>query len=147
MEGWKFVTRNGGKRRMERGKGKLSKSLYIVGKGVLYRPSTTPPPHTHTHTHTNTSTHTHLHTAILLNDNMDLHLLCFGILEPEGPWCVFYATSCQFYWVLTHDVVFTGTLILLSHTQTHTAHSEATRLTHPYKYIFTRPVMCSQQLS
>ena len=63
---------------MERGKGKLSKSLYIVGKGVLYRPST--PPHTHTYKHT----HIHLHTAILLNDNMDLHLLCFGTLEPEG---------------------------------------------------------------
>ena len=41
---------------MERGKGKLSKSLYIVGKGVLYRPST--PPHTHTHTNTHTYTYT-----------------------------------------------------------------------------------------
>ena len=46
---------------MERGKGKLSKSLYIVGKGVLYRPSTTPPPHTHTHTYKLKHTHTLTH--------------------------------------------------------------------------------------
>ena len=48
---------------MERGKGKLSKSLYIVGKGVLYRPSTTPPP-THTHTHIQTQAHTDTYTLL-----------------------------------------------------------------------------------
>ena len=43
---------------------------------------------------------------------------------------------------------FAGTLIWYhTHTQTHTAHSGASRLTHPYKYIFTSPVMCSQQPS
>ena len=39
-----------------------------------------------------------------------------------------------------------GTLLPEEHTQTHTAHSGASRLTHPYKYIFPPPVMCSQQL-
>ena len=34
-----------------------------------------------------------------------------------------------------------------THTQRYTAHSGASRLTHPYKYILTPPVMCSQQLS
>ena len=33
------------------------------------------------------------------------------------------------------------------HTQRHTAHSGANRVIHPYKYILTPPVMCSQQLS
>ena len=37
----------------------------------------------------------------------------------------------QVYWDLTHIVVFTGTLIWY-HTQTQTAHSGASRLTHPY---------------
>ena len=45
--------------------------------------------------------------------------------------------------------LFTGTLIWYQtrrQTQTHTAHSGTSRLTHPYKYIFTPPAMCSQQL-
>ena len=44
---------------------------------------------------------------------------------------------------------FTGTLIWYythKNTQTHTAHSGASRLTNPYKYIFPPPVMYSQQL-
>ena len=44
---------------MGRGKGKLLKSLYIVGKGVL-----SPPLHRHTHTYRHTHTHTHTHTHI-----------------------------------------------------------------------------------
>ena len=36
---------------------------------------------------------------------------------------------------------------LISHTQRHTAHIGANRLTHPYKYILKPPVMCSQQVS
>ena len=41
---------------------------------------------------------------------------------------------------------FAGTLIWY-HIHKHTVHSEGSRLTHPYKYILTPPVVCSQQLS
>ena len=44
--------------------------------------------------------------AILLNDTMDLHMSSLGTLVTEGPWCVFYATKCQVYWGLTHNVFF-----------------------------------------
>ena len=77
----------------------------------------------------------HTWCAILLNDNMDLHMSSLGTLVPEGPWCVFYVTRRQVYWGLTHNVVFTGTLIWYhTNTQTHALHSGASRLTHPYKY-------------
>ena len=36
---------------------------------------------------------------------------------------------------------------LISHSHKDTAHSGASRVTHPYKYIFSLPVVCSQQLS
>ena len=60
----------------------------------------------------------HIWCAILLNDNMDLHMLSLSILVWEGPWCVFYATRCQVYWGLTH-VVFYWHSDLILHTQTH----------------------------
>ena len=84
----------------------------------------------------------------LLNDDMDIHLSSYGTLVPEGPWCVFYATRLQGYWGLTHIKVFYWYSDLISHTQTHkhTAHSGTSRMTHPYKYTFTPPVMWSQQL-
>ena len=89
----------------------------------------------------------HVWCAILLNYNMDLHMSGLCTLVPEGPWCVFYVTRRQVYWGLTHNVVFTGTLIWYhTHKHTHKAHSGASRLTHPYKYLFTPPVMCWQQL-
>ena len=90
----------------------------------------------------------HIWCAIFLNDNMDQHMLNLGILVLEGPWCVFYATRCQVYWGLTHSVVFYWYFIWFAHTQTqtHTAHSEASILTYPYKYMFTPLVMCSQHL-
>ena len=88
----------------------------------------------------------HTWCAILLNDNMDLHMSSLGTLVPEGPWCVFYVTRRQVYWGLTHVVVFYWYSDLISRTQTHTAHSGASRLTHSYKYIFTPPAICSQQL-
>ena len=62
---------------------------------------------------------------------------------------VFYAKRCQVYWGLTRNVVFCWYYDTMSHTHkhtAHTAHSRASRLTQPYKYIFTPPVMCSQQL-
>ena len=74
---------------------------------------------------------------------------------PNQPisWRPLYATMCQVYSCLTHNVVFCwySDLILHTHnhihTQRHTDHSGASRLTHPYKYMFTPPIMCSQQLS
>ena len=90
--------------------------------------------------------------TILLNDIMDLQMPSVGTLVPEGPWCVFYATRRQVCRALTHNVAFCWYRDLISHTthkhtQTHTAHSGASRCTRPYKYIFTPPYLCSQQLS
>ena len=47
-----------------------------------------------------------------------------------------------------HNVFF-GSALIWSHTRAHkpTSHTGAKRLTHPYKYILTLPVMCWQQLS
>ena len=41
------------------------------------------------------------------------------ICRALGSWCMFYATRCQVYWVLTCDVVFCWYSNLISHTQTH----------------------------
>ena len=96
----------------------------------------------------------HIWCAILLNDIMDLHMSSFG------SWCVFYATRRQVCWGLTHNVVFCWYSNLISHTQTHThtnththTHTHtckdtqythgASRLTHPHKYIFIQPAICS----
>ena len=62
----------------------------------------------------------HIWCAVLLNDNMDLHMSSLGTLLPEGPWCVFYATRCQVYCGLTHSVVFYWYFNFISHTHTHT---------------------------
>ena len=83
----------------------------------------------------------HILCAILLNDNKDLHMSSVGTLVPEGPWCVFYATRCQVYWGLTHNVVFYWYSNLISHTQTHKYTITLTNI-----QLFTPPVMCSQQL-
>ena len=61
----------------------------------------------------------HIWYTVLLNDNMDLHMSNLGTLVPEGPWCVFYATRCQLYWVLTRNVVFYWYSDLISHTLKH----------------------------
>ena len=97
------------------------------------------------------------------NEIMDLHMSSLGTLVPGGPWCLFYATLSSLLkadtkygcllvpWLsITHTHIHTHTQ---THTHTHTnthhtkTHSRASRLTHLYKYIFTPPVMCSQQLS
>ena len=95
--------------------------------------------------------------AILLNDIsiMDLIMPSLGTFIEEGPLRVFYATRCQVYWGLPHNVVFCSYSDLIScthkdtciNTQRHTEQSEASRLKHLYKYIFISTVMCSQQLS
>ena len=46
---------------------------------------------------------------------------------------------CGFLLVLWFDIT-------LTQKQRHTSHSRVNRLTHPYKYKLTPPVMCSQQL-
>ena len=83
----------------------------------------------------------HIWCAVLLNDNIDLHMSSLGTLVSEVLWCVL----CQFYWGLTHNVVFYQYSDLISHTHKHT-HTTLTRMTHPCKYIFTAPAMCSEQL-
>ena len=83
---------------------------------------------------------------------MDLHMSSLGALEPEGLWCVFYATRHQVYWGPI-NVSFAGTLIWYHKQHKHkprewqTSYSGTSRPTHPYKYIFTPPVMCSHQYS
>ena len=86
----------------------------------------------------------HIWCAVLLNNNMDLYMSSLDNLVPEGPYCcVFYATRRQVCWGLTR--FFSGTLDF-TNTQTHTAHSGTSRMTRPYKCIFTPIVMCSKQL-
>ena len=81
---------------------------------------------------------------------MDPHTLSLGTLAPEDlDVCfmqqgvkfteVWYIMWCGFLLVLWFDITHTQT-------QTQTAHSRASRLIHPYKYIFTPPVMWSLQL-
>ena len=91
----------------------------------------------------------HIWCIILLNDKMDLRMSSLGTLVPDGHWCVFYVRRHQVYCSLTHYVLFYWCYDLISHThtntQTQTAHLGGSRSTHAYKYIFTSPVLCSQQ--
>ena len=111
------------------GDGKFLKSLDIVARGVLTSLFLKTLPHP-----TPLSIPTvlsvvlflwlikrscHIWCAVLLNDNMDLHMSSLGTLVPEGPWCVFYATRRQVYWGLTHNVVFYWYSDLISHTHKH----------------------------
>ena len=52
-------------------------------------------------------------------------------LGPKGASCVFYATRRQVYGGLTHNVFFYWSSDLIPHTQTHKAHSGASRPIHP----------------
>ena len=62
----------------------------------------------------------HIWCAVLLNDNMDLHMSSLDTLLAEGPWCVFYATRCQVYWGLTQCGFLLVLSFYISHTHTHT---------------------------
>ena len=79
--------------------------------------------------------------VILLNYIMDVHMLSRGTLVPAGSWRVLCNKASRLL-SLTY-VVFFWYSDLTSHTQTHikthTTPSGASRLTHPYKYIFTPP--------
>ena len=74
-----------------------------------------------------------------------------GTLVPEGPWYVFHATRCQVYWDLTCNVVFCWYWFDITNTRTQTQRYTTLKGqkndTQPYKYLFTPPVTCSQQLS
>ena len=59
----------------------------------------------------------HILCAILLNDNIDLHMFNLVTLVPDKPWCVFYVTRHHVHWSLTHKWFFT--FLLMWHTSTH----------------------------
>ena len=50
--------------------------------------------------------------------------------------------------LLRSDTYNLGQIHLISHTKTHkyTQHTQGPAQTHPYKYVFIPPVICSQQL-
>ena len=65
-------------------------------------------------------------------------LSSLATLVPEGPWCVFNATKHKVYWDQTHNMVFCWFYDLIlhpykhAHTERHTGHPGASRLTHSY---------------
>ena len=71
--------------------------------------------------------------------DVPFYLKILGICTCQflGPWCVFYATRCQIYRALTHNVVFCWYSNLISHTNKHahkdTQHTLASRLANLYK--------------
>ena len=136
MGGWEIFTRNGREAR-NGGDGKFSKSLDIVDRGVLIPlfyedPTMLPSPPFSNVVHPSPQ------------------LPCHIQLPPP----LFFLLSCFFSGMGDHttfdDTYNLGQIHLISHTNkhknTHTAHSGTSRLTYPYKYIFTPPVICSQQL-
>ena len=76
----------------------------------------------------------HIWCVILLNEIMDLNMPSLRNLVPERPYCVFYATRCQVYWSMTHNVIFCWHSDLTLDTETNSM-LRANSLTHPYKYI------------
>ena len=83
---------------------------------------------------------------ILHNDDVDLHLSSLGTLVPKRPWHVFYATRHKVYGGLTHNVFFYWySDVVITHTNTHNTLRPVDWHTHKI-YIFTPPVLCSQQL-
>ena len=107
-------------------------------------PTNSPPPSTN-------STPTALFVTLFLHHNWYV-ILCNYIMDlkcgvtiiPKGLCCVLYATRHKVYWGLTYCGFLLVLCFDITHTQRRTAHTEANRLTRPYKYIFT---MCLQQLS
>ena len=81
---------------------------------------------------------------------MDLHMSSLGTLVTEGPWCVFHATRCQVYWVLTHNVAFYWYSDLLPHTQTykhtHTHHTQGPVDWHTHINKYLQYILCPQHI-
>ena len=82
---------------------------------------------------------------VSLNDITDLHMSSLGILVPEWPSSMFYATRRQVYWGLTQCVFLLLLWFDFTHSQTKIQHTQGQW--DKYKYMLTHPVMCSQQLS
>ena len=88
----------------------------------------------------------HIWCAILLNDNMNLHMFSLGTLVPEGTWWVFYSTRSQVYWGLTHNVVFyCYSDFFITHTQMHknTQHTQGPVDWHTYINIYLHHLLCA----
>ena len=88
----------------------------------------------------------HIWYAILLNDDMDLHMSNLGTLLPEGSSCVFYAIRDQVYWGLRHNVVFYWCSDLISHTQTRklTRHTQWPADWHIHINIYLDHLLCAR---
>ena len=86
----------------------------------------------------------HIWRAILLNDNMDIHMSSLVTLVPEGPSFVFYATRHHVYWGLTHNTVFYWYSNLISHTQIckHTQHTQGSVDWHTHVNIYLNHLLC-----
>ena len=86
----------------------------------------------------------HIWCAILCNDFIDVCMSSLRTLMHVWWSKVSSLLSsdmwCGFCWYSWFDLSHTHTP---THIQRHTSHSEASRLTHPYKDIFTATVMCS----
>ena len=89
--------------------------------------------------------HLHIWCAILLNDNIDMYVSSLGTLVPEGPWYLFYATRCQFYWGLAYNVVFQWYSDLISHTHKHknTQHTQEALDWHTHVNICLYHLLCA----
>ena len=63
------------------------------------------------------------------------------------PWCMFYATRRQIYWVLTRDVVFCLSSDLITHTHTHThkdtQHTQGPVDWHAHINIYLHQLLCA----
>ena len=87
--------------------------------------------HTHTHTHTYTPTHTQTPTRHCKKK------MKFSIKD-------FFSKCDQIHRKksLIDNFIFCGV-----HTQRHTVHTGGNKLTHPYKYTLTPPVICSHSMN
>ena len=86
----------------------------------------------------------HIWCAVLLNNNMDLHMSSLDNLVPEGPYCcVFYATRRRVCWGLTR--FFSGTLDF-TNTQTHkhTQHTQVPVEWHAHINVYLHQLLCAQ---
>ena len=86
----------------------------------------------------------HIWCAILLNNNMGLHMSSVGTLVPEGPWCVFYATRRQVYWGRTHNVIFYWYSDLIWQTHIHTQYTQGPVDWHTHINVYLHHLLCAQ---
>ena len=89
-----------------------------------------------------------IHFWLNREDGKFLHSWYRGASPPIlwRPLYIAYPFFSNFVEFLTHNVIFYWYSNLIPHTQIYKAHSGASRLTDPYKYMFAPTVMCPQQL-